>query len=204
MNEGIALFDATGQPITMNRRVIELVGDGVDRQESCPFAKFIDTIPAVDPELLPRDGAPGTLANRITVRHRTDDQQVTEIAISRQPDGGIVILARDVTAFDRQEAEAAKAQRLDGIMRMTHQLSHEVGNVIGIITGSLGLLERETGFSERQQRNINRIRKGGKSRARTCQQHALDWQPATHSPSLRRHRRAFARNDGCARDCGWA
>ncbi len=159
MNEGIALFDATGHPITMNRRVIELVGRRGGSSRKLSLRKFIDTIPAIDPELLPRDGAPGTLANRITVRHRTDDQQVTEIAISRQPDGGIVILARDVTAFDRQEAEAAKAQRLDGIMRMTHQLSHEVGNMIGIITGSLGLLERETGFSERQQRNINRIRK---------------------------------------------
>ena len=159
MNEGIALFDASGQPITMNRRIIELVGRRGGSSRKLPLRSFISTIPEIDPQLLPRDGDPGTLENRIIVRHRTDDQQVTEIALSRQPDNGIVILARDVTALDRQEAEAAKAQRLDGIMRMTHQLSHEVGNMIGIITGSLGLLERETGFSERQQRNINRIRK---------------------------------------------
>jgi signal transduction histidine kinase len=44
-------------------------------------------------------------------------------------------------------------------MRMTHQVSHEVGNMIGIITGSLGLLERETGFNDRQKRHIARIRK---------------------------------------------
>ena len=87
------------------------------------------------------------------------EHRVTEVSLSRQPDRGIVLLARDVTEIDRQEAEAAKAQRLDGIMRMTHQVSHEVGNMIGIITGSLGLLERETGFSDRQKRHIARIRK---------------------------------------------
>ncbi|OAE36351.1 ATP-binding protein [Agrobacterium tumefaciens] len=159
MNEGIALFDTRGQPITMNRRIIELVGRRGGSSRKLPLRSFIETIPEIDPILLPANDETGTLANRLTVRHRAADQRVTEIAVSRQPDGGIVLLARDVTALDRQEAESAKAQRLDGIMRMTHQLSHEVGNMIGIITGSLGLLERETGFSDRQQRNIKRIRK---------------------------------------------
>lgn len=159
MNEGIALFDPTGRPITMNRRIIELVGRRGGSSRKLPLRSFIQTIPEIAPSLLPNSNNPGGLAGRITVRHRTTGNKVTEIAVSRQPDGGIVLLARDVTALDRQEAEAAKAQRLDGIMRMTHQLSHEVGNMIGIITGSLGLLERETGFSERQQRNIKRIRK---------------------------------------------
>ncbi|QTK82924.1 Blue-light-activated protein [Agrobacterium tumefaciens] len=159
MNEGIALFDTRGQPITMNRRIIELVGRRGGSSRKLPLRSFIETIPEIDPILVPANDETGTLANRLTVRHRTADQRVTEIAVSRQPDGGIVLLARDVTALDRQEAESAKAQRLDGIMRMTHQLSHEVGNMIGIITGSLGLLERETGFSDRQQRNIKRIRK---------------------------------------------
>lgn len=159
MNEGIALFDAAGRPITMNRRIIELVGRRGGSSRKLPLRSFIDTIPEIDPTTLPHAHDPGSLSNRMTVRHHTLDHEVTEVAISRQPDGGIVLLARDVTALDRQEAEAAKAQRLDGIMRMTHQLSHEVGNMIGIITGSLGLLERETGFTDRQQRNINRIRK---------------------------------------------
>ncbi|SOC81701.1 Signal transduction histidine kinase [Ensifer adhaerens] len=158
MNEGIALFDRTGRPITMNRRIIELVGrTGSSRKY--PLRRFVETIPEIDPLLLPSQDDPGTLAERMVVRQRNDEQQVIELAVSRQPDGGIVLLARDVTLLDRQEAEAVKSQRLDGIMRMTHQISHEVGNMIGIITGSLGLLEREAIFNERQQRHIKRIRK---------------------------------------------
>jgi signal transduction histidine kinase len=158
MNEGIALFDATGRPITMNRRVIDLIGKSAVSRK-LPLQRFVETIPEIDPDLLPTTTQDGYLQDRSVIRHRAEGQQVTEISLSRQPDGGIVLLARDVTAMDRQEAEAAKAQRLDGIMRMTHQVSHEVGNMIGIITGSLGLLERETGFNDRQKRHIARIRK---------------------------------------------
>ncbi|HLP67193.1 MAG TPA: ATP-binding protein [Rhizobium sp.] len=158
MNEGIALFDAAGRPITMNRRVIELVGQSGSARK-LPLRRFVEQIPEIDPVLLPQADERGRLAERAVLRHRSDAGRVIEISLSRQPDGGIVLLARDVTETDRQEAEAAKAQRLDGIMRMTHQVSHEVGNMIGIITGSLGLLEREQGFNDRQKRHIARIRK---------------------------------------------
>ncbi|WP_064692868.1 ATP-binding protein [Rhizobium aegyptiacum] len=158
MNEGIALFDASGRPITMNRRVIELVGwSGSARK--LPLRSFVTPLPEIDPALLPAENDPGLLSDRSVLRHRSDAGRVTEVSLSRQPDGGIVLLARDITDMDRQEAEAAKIQRLDGIMRMTHQVSHEVGNMIGIITGSLGLLERETGFNDRQKRHLARIRK---------------------------------------------
>ena len=158
MNEGIALFDKMGRPITMNRRIIELFGHSGSARK-LPLRRFVEPVPEIDPALLPSDPDRGALLERAVVRHRTGDQRVIEISMSRQPEGGIVLLARDVTLMDRQEAEAAKVQRLDGIMRMTHQVSHEVGNMIGIITGSLGLLERETGFNDRQKRNIARIRK---------------------------------------------
>ena len=158
MNEGIALFDRVGRPITMNRRIIELFGHSGSARK-LPLRRFVEPVPEIDPTLLPSDPERGTLLERGVIRHRTGDQRVIEISMSRQPEGGIVLLARDVTLMDRQEAEAAKVQRLDGIMRMTHQVSHEVGNMIGIITGSLGLLERETGFNDRQKRNIARIRK---------------------------------------------
>lgn len=158
MNEGIALFDPRGKPITMNRRVIELVGR-LGPARKLPLRDFASPIPEIDPSLLPSGNDVGTLDDRFVLRHRSDAGRVTEVSLSRQPDGGIVLLARDVTDMDQQEAEAAKAQRLDGIMRMTHQVSHEVGNMIGIITGSLGLLEREPGFNDRQKRHLARIRK---------------------------------------------
>jgi len=158
MNEGIAIFDADGEPVTMNRRVIELLGHkGAARK--LPLVRFLAPVPEIRTDTLPGGPNGRPLSEPVSVRHRSANGTVTEISLSRQSDDGVVLLARDVTLLDRQEAEAAKALRLDGIMRLTHQLSHEVGNTIGIITGSLGLLERDGGFSERQSRNIARIRK---------------------------------------------
>jgi signal transduction histidine kinase len=158
MNEGIAIFDAEGEPVTMNRRVIELFGHkGAARK--LPLVEFLAPVPEIRTETLPGGPKGRPLSEPFSVRHRSENGTVTEISLSRQSDDGVVLLARDVTLLDRQEAEAAKSLRLDGIMRLTHQLSHEVGNTIGIITGSLGLLERDGGFSERQSRNIARIRK---------------------------------------------
>ncbi|MBX9468812.1 MAG: PAS-domain containing protein [Rhizobium sp.] len=158
MNEGIALFDPAGRPITMNRRIIELMRQSGSSRKM-PLRRFIGTIPEIDPLLMPNEQEPGSLVERRLLRHRFPDDQVVEISASRQPDGGVVLLTRDVTAMDRQEVEAARAQRLDVVMRMTHQVSHEVGNMIGIITGSLGLLEREPDFTDRQKRHLGRIRK---------------------------------------------
>ena len=158
MNEGIAIFDAAGLPITMNRRVLELMGHkGAARK--MPLVQFLKPIPEIRTDNLPGGENARPLIEPVSVRHRSEDGIVTEISLSHQSDDGVVLLARDVTLLDRQEAEAAKALRLDGIMRLTHQLSHEVGNMIGIITGSLGLLEREGGFNQTQTRNIARIRK---------------------------------------------
>lgn len=158
MNEGIAIFDASGLPITMNRRVIELMGHKGSARK-LPLVEFLAPIPEIAVDTLPGGKDARPLAEPVSVRHRAEDGIVTEISLSHQSDDGVVLLARDVTLLDKQEAETAKALRLDGIMRLTHQLSHEVGNMIGIITGSLGLLETDEGFSKKQKRHIARIRK---------------------------------------------
>ncbi|CTQ55537.1 Sporulation kinase E [Roseibium album] len=158
MNEGIAIFDASGLPITMNRRVIELMGHKGSARK-LPLVEFLSPIPEIPVDTLPGGMNARPLTEPVSVRHRAEDGTVTEISLSHQSDDGVVLLARDVTLLDKQEAEAAKALRLDGIMRLTHQLSHEVGNMIGIITGSLGLLENDEGFSKKQMRHIARIRK---------------------------------------------
>lgn len=159
MNEGIAIFDAGGKPLAMNRRVIELIGRG-GASRKLPLRRFLEGLPEGDAgglrEALDKTDRP---ERPFVFRLRREDGQVVETSLSRQRDGGFVLLARDVTEADRQDAEAAKAQRLDGITRMTHQLAHEVGNMIGIVTGSLGLLEREDGVTDRQRRHLNRIRK---------------------------------------------
>ncbi|TIP09170.1 nitrogen regulation protein NR(II) [Mesorhizobium sp.] len=123
----------------------------------------------LDPKLLPHgEEDSGALGIPVVVRSRSIGGRVLEISLSRQPGERIVMLARDMTEVDKQEANARRAQRLDGMMRMPHQVSHEVGNMIGIITGSLGMLEKISSLDSKQQRHVARIRKAaerGKSLA---------------------------------------
>jgi signal transduction histidine kinase len=168
MNEGIAIFDSVGRPITMNRRIIELMQAGASARKL--HARFFASgIKELDPKLFP-DGEEdsGTLLTPVVVRSRSIGQRVLEISLARQPGERIVMLARDITEADRQEANARRLQRLDGMIELTHQVSHEVGNMIGIITGSLGMLEKSGALGSKQQRHLERIRKAaerGKSLA---------------------------------------
>jgi signal transduction histidine kinase len=129
---------------------------------------FASGIRELDPKLLP-DGEEdsGALLKPVVIRSRSGGR-VLEISLSRQPGERIVMLARDITEADKQEADARRAQRLDGMMRMMHQVSHEVGNMIGLVTGSLGMLEKTGPLDAKQQRHVARIRKAaerGKSLA---------------------------------------
>lgn len=168
MNEGIAIFDQLGRPITMNHRIIQLMQQEPSARK-LPVRSFTSKLKEIDPDLLP-DGSDnqGTLRNPVVIRTRLSGQRVLEISLSRQAGERIVMLVRDITEAVRQEAASRRAQRLDAMMRMTHQVSHEVGNMIGIITGSLGLLEKAVSLDPLPQRNLARIRKAaerGKSLA---------------------------------------
>ncbi|RWB55431.1 ATP-binding protein [Mesorhizobium sp.] len=159
MNEGIAIFDHSGRPITMNHRIIKLMQQNPSARK-LPARSFASKIKEIAPDLLP-DGLanPGNLRNPVVLRARCSAQSVLEVSLSRQAGERVVMLVRDITEADRQEADARRAQRLDAMMRMTHQVSHEVGNMIGIITGSLGLLEKAAPLDPTQQRHLARIRK---------------------------------------------
>ncbi|EKF17671.1 two-component system sensor histidine kinase NtrB [Nitratireductor pacificus] len=168
MNEGIAIFDRTGRPITMNHRIIALMRAPTSARK-LKARHFVSGIAELDPGLLPHgEEDAGTLRAPTVIRSRGTGARVLEISLSRQPGERVVMLVRDVTEAEQQEQEARRAQRLDGLMLMTHQVSHEVGNMIGVITGSLGMLEKAGRLDDGQQRHLARIRKAaerGKSLA---------------------------------------
>lgn len=168
MNDGIAIFDRNGRPVTMNRRMVELMQTGASARKL--HARFLVAgINDLDPKLLPNGEADtGTLTTPVVIRSRSTGQRTLEISLARQPGERIVMLARDVTEAEKQEANARRLQRLNGMIEMTHRISHEVGNMIGIITGSLGMLETAGSLSAKQQRHVCRLRQAaerGKSLA---------------------------------------
>jgi signal transduction histidine kinase len=118
--------------------------------------ELLAELPEVDLSWLSADGSPGTSK---VVRCRPRPNTLVEMTIARQTDGRIVVTAQDRTELDRQESELRRLQRLEGMTTITQQVAHEIGNMIGIVSGSAGLLETAGALNERQSRHLRRIKK---------------------------------------------
>jgi len=150
MNEGIALFDANGKAMAMNRRIVEFAGVGATaRTWSLPQLASAFTISSAGP--VP-DGVPSV--TRISKNNR-----ILEVSRTDQPGDRSIVVVRDITEQENQEQEVQRAKKLDGLVRLSHQLSHELGNMIGIVVGSVGMLEKMGTLTDPQKRNVARIRK---------------------------------------------
>lgn len=62
------------------------------------------------------------------------------------------------TSLAQRNREQARAQRLDALMDMTSQLNHEIGNIIGIISGTAAMIEHDV-LDPKQARRLTRITK---------------------------------------------
>nr|WP_246711803.1 ATP-binding protein [Phyllobacterium myrsinacearum] len=152
MNEGIALFDANGKAMAMNRRLVEFAGAGATvRTWSLQQLASAFTVPANGNP--PDNNGPASLA-RIRKNNR-----LLEVSRTDQPGDRSILVVRDITEQETQEQEIQRAKKLDGMVRLSHQLSHELGNMIGIVVGSVGMLEKMGTLSQAQMRNVARIRK---------------------------------------------
>lgn len=155
MTDGIAIFDAQGGPITVNSRMVEILGRGPGAR-AMKLTELLADLPEVDLAWLAEGTSPGTSK---VVRCRPRPNTLVELTMARQTDGRIVVTAQDRTELDRQESELRRLQRLEGMTTITQQVAHEIGNMIGIVSGSAGLLETAGALNEKQLRHLRRIKK---------------------------------------------
>lgn len=155
MTDGIAIFDAQGGPITVNSRMVEILGRGPGTR-AMKLTEMLADLPEVDLSWLSADISPGTSK---VVRCRPRPNTLVELTMARQTDGRVVVTAQDRTELDRQETELRRLQRLEGMTTITQQVAHEIGNMIGIVSGSAGLLETSGVLNEKQSRHLRRIKK---------------------------------------------
>ena len=155
MTDGIAIFDSEGGPVTVNTRMVEILGRGPGAR-AMKLEEMLADLSEVDLSWL---GDPTSAGKSKVVRCHLGPEKVVELTIARQSDGRIVVTAQDRTELNRQETELRRLQRLDGMTTITQQVAHEIGNMIGIVSGSAGLLETAGPLTEKQIRHLRRIKK---------------------------------------------
>jgi signal transduction histidine kinase/ActR/RegA family two-component response regulator len=174
MNDGFLLCDADDRIVAWNARYLELfpwmqgvVGAGVS------YERLLD---AQALAMIPDDAQEEARRAWREMRrslHRSGhgiheqelpDARVIHVVERRTPDGGVVTVFRDVTAFEREltraktQAEAANRAKSQFLAAMSHEIRTPLNGVLG-----MSQLLAKSPLTEEQRRHVRTIRSSGKA-----------------------------------------
>jgi two-component system, LuxR family, sensor kinase FixL len=154
MTEILFLMDVTGRIIRVNRAAAELFECDEAALLGVPFAELCDTtaIPATPWQLLER--APSGILPHMDIELQTRTGHTVPMSIScglvRDQRGkitGVLVIARDITARQRAEAERQtlqqqlmEASRRAGMADVAASVLHNVGNVLNSVNVTTNLV----------------------------------------------------------------
>lgn len=100
------------------------------------------------------EGHSGGRHRRFTAGHRNGGEIPVEIQIFAVGLGGVnrsIVFIRDIAERLRTEARVLQAQKMEAIGQLTGGLAHDFNNILGVVIGSLELLEQPLTAAERKQ-----------------------------------------------------
>lgn len=137
---GILQTDAEGRFVDVNPALVAMLGyASAEELLAADTLRDVVTDPLAWQNALAASGEP----RRVEWR-RADDARIT-IRLRGQPlpDGGVQLVAEDITETQRLEDQLRHAQRMDAISQLAGGVAHEFNNLITVIKGNADLLREE-------------------------------------------------------------
>jgi len=198
--DGIAIADARGAIVTVNRRFLSMVGNDAASLKGTLLADLIGIEPGGD---VFRSMPPTAFAGCSTCLKCAGGGSIP-VRIATAPmrlrnGEGLVVSVRDVTDHMRMEKELSESRKMDSIGRLAGGLAHDFNNILGGVLGAASVAAQisksiEGGQGARLPKQIDLIRDSGRS-ARDVVKKLLDFSRSPSSASMRRFSLAQALSD---------
>lgn len=152
--DGIAMTDAEGRYIYMNRAHLAMFGFSTEAEvigKPWSFVYGPDEAAWMQANAMPGLFAKGRWAGEIMGRTKGGQPVDQDVSLTLKEDGGILCISRDVSARRRETSERERlreelhlAQRREAVGQMAAGLAHDFNNLLATIAGSASLIEAAT------------------------------------------------------------
>lgn len=152
--QAMILYDAEDRVAVFNQQFLALYPGLEDLlRPGVPFETLMRAIVARGLQAVPAGDEERYLADRLTVHSRADgvpfvsklpDGRTVSLSDRRSRNGGVVTVGTDITELLAQETRVREMQKMDAIGKLTGGMAHDFNNYLGVIIGSLDLLQECT------------------------------------------------------------
>ena len=168
-SDGIAMLNVRGQFQFMNHAYRDMFG--IPDSEPVKALRWTDFYPGEGADWFATRAwrqMVGARALRMEVRgqHRDGGVIRQELSLNTRLDGGLLVIARDITDRARADAEKARlrdqlqvAQQREMIAHVAAGIAHDLHNVFAVVSGTASMLEQSCGDSEDALSGIRRIKR---------------------------------------------
>jgi len=149
LSENITIYDSDDRLVFFNEQLRELYKD--DPNATILGTRFEDRLRVnIANGFLPEaQGNAEQWLQRRMERHRNPsgafevrlrNGKYVLVREQRLPDGGMIVLATDITERKQLERQVQRSQKMDAIGQLTGGIAHDFNNILGIVMGNLELL----------------------------------------------------------------
>ncbi len=160
--DGIAITDAEGRYLFLNRAHVEMFGYSSDSEllgQSFTVLYRPEEIEWMMKHVMPTLMRDGRWSGESVGLAKDGSPVEQDVSLTLNPDGGIICITRDISARRRERAERERllnelqlAQRREMIGQMAAGLAHDFNNLLAIISGGASLIAEEGGLRLLAQR----------------------------------------------------